>query len=36
LSTGVHTFIPFTGVLAGGEDDRMFGVTNEDIWDVTT
>ena len=35
-STGVHTFMPFTGVLAGGEDDRMFAVTNEAIWDVTT
>jgi hypothetical protein len=35
-STGVGTLIPFSGVLAGGEDDRIFAVTNEAIWDVTT
>lgn len=35
-STGVHTLIPFTGVLAGGSDDRLFAITNETIWDVTT
>jgi hypothetical protein len=35
-STGVHTLIPFTGVLAGGQDDRLFAITNEAIWDVST
>jgi hypothetical protein len=34
--TGVHSIIPFTGVQPGAVDDRLFAVTNEDIWDVTT
>lgn len=35
-SSGINTLIPFDGVVAGQADDRMFAVTNEGIWDVTT
>ena len=34
--SGVHTLIPYTGVLPGATDDRLFAITNEAIWDVTT
>lgn len=33
---GVHTIIPFDGIEEQGVDDRLFAVTNEGIWDVTT
>ena len=32
---GVHTLIPFDGVVEDGSDDRLFAVTNEGIWDVS-
>jgi len=35
-SVGVHTIIPFEGVIEDGAQDRLFAVTNEGIWDVTT
>ena len=35
-SGGVHTIVPFEGVLEDGSQDRLFAVTNEGIWDVTT
>lgn len=35
-SEGVRTLIPFTGVLPGGQDDRLFAITNEAIWNVQT
>jgi hypothetical protein len=35
-STGVHSLIAFTGVDPGAVDDRLFAMTNEGIWDVTT
>jgi hypothetical protein len=34
-SVGIHTIIPFDGVLENGDDDRLFAVTNEGIWDVS-
>ena len=34
--TGVHTLIPFKGSIKGGSDDKLFAITNEAIWDVTT
>ena len=34
--TGVKTLIPYTGALAAASDDKLFAVTNEGIWDVTT
>lgn len=33
---GVHTIIPFGGDDANLTNDRLFAVTNEGIWDVTT
>lgn len=36
VSTGIKTIIPYTGVLAGAVDDRLFAISNEVIWDVTT
>lgn len=33
---GVYSMLPFQGVLEGHEDDRLFAVTNEGIWDATT
>jgi hypothetical protein len=35
-SVGVHTIVPFEGVIEDGSSDRLFAVTNEGIWDVTT
>jgi len=32
----VNTILPFAGVAADGSEDRLFVVTNEGIWDVTT
>lgn len=32
----VNTVIPYDGLAADGSDDRLFAVTNEGIWDVTT
>ncbi|MDB4312050.1 hypothetical protein N9937_01340 [bacterium] len=34
--TGVHSIVAFTGVDPGAVDDRLFAMTNEAIWDVTT
>jgi len=34
--TGVKTIIPYTGALASASDDKLFAVTNEGIWDVST
>ena len=34
-SVGVHTIVPFDGVLEDGTGNRLFAVTNEAIWDVT-
>ena len=34
-SVGVHTIVPFEGVLEDGTASRLFAVTNEAIWDVT-
>lgn len=33
---GVHTIIPFGGLDDDSSNDRLFAVTNEGIWDVTT
>lgn len=33
---GVHTIIPFEGVIEDGSGDRLFAATNEGIWDVST
>lgn len=35
-SVGINTMIPFEGVLEDGAQDRLFAVTNEGIWDVST
>lgn len=35
-SVGIHTIVPFEGVIEDGSGDRLFAVTNEGIWDVTT
>lgn len=35
-SLGVSTLIAFDGTLTAASDDRLFAVTNEGIWDVTT
>lgn len=35
-STGIHSLVAFTGVDPGAVDDRLFAITNEGIWDVTT
>ena len=35
-SVGVHTIVPFNGPDPGSPDDKLFAVTNEGIWDVTT
>lgn len=32
---GVHTIIPFDGIEEQGDQDKLFAVTNEGIWDVT-
>lgn len=32
----VNTIMPFDGTAADGSEDRLFAVTNEGIWDVTT
>ena len=32
---GVFTLVAFTGVLPGLQDDRLFAMTNEAIWDVS-
>ena len=34
-NSGVLTIMPFTGVRPGGDDDYLFAVTNEGIWDAT-
>jgi len=34
-TTGIKTLVPYEGV-AGAADDKLFAVTNEGIWDVTT
>ena len=36
LGDGVRSLFAFDGVLTGAADDRLFAVTNEGIWDVTT
>lgn len=35
-STGVKTLIPYNGDEDDGASDKLFAVTNEGIWDVTT
>ena len=32
----VNTIVPYDGLEADGSEDRLFAVTNEGIWDVTT
>jgi hypothetical protein len=32
----VNSIIPYNGIPADGSDDRVFAVTNEGIWDITT
>ena len=34
-STGVHTIIPFEGIIETGAGDKLFAATSEGIWDVS-
>jgi len=36
ISTAVNSIVPFDGIEENGVEDKLFAVTNEGIWDVTT